>query len=133
MTATYIRNPETVGIREGRVLFCLNKIYGPSLEQRRADTQKRLTFLGQLVEFAEAGKIALVRSGRDCDGVEYDGDVVIVAATKQAVEAQVEGDLEYADGPMYFRLERPSVAKTIKHQSRDRVMEAFENGHAWSI
>jgi hypothetical protein len=133
MTAAYIRNPETVAIREGRVLFCLNKIYGPSLEQRREDTQKRLTFLSQLVEFREAGKIALVRSGRDCDGVEYDGDVVIVTATKQAVEAQVEGDLEYADGPMYFRLERPSVAKTIEHWSRDRAMEAFENGHAWSL
>lgn len=133
MTATYIRNPETVAIRDGRVLFCLNKIYGPSLEQRREDTQKRLTFLSQLVEFGEAGKIALVRSGRDCDGVEYDGDVVIVTATKQAVEAQVEGDLEYADGPMYFRLERPSVAKTIEHRSRDRAMEAFENGHAWAL
>lgn len=133
MTATYIRNPETVAIREGRVLLCLNKIYGPSLEQRREDTQKRLTFLRQLVEFGEAGKIALVRSGRDCDGVEYDGDVVIVTATKQSVEAQVEGDLEYADGPMYFRLERPSVAKTIEHLSRDRAMEAFENGHAWAL
>lgn len=133
MTTTYTRNPETAAIREGRVLFCLNKLYGPSLEQRREATQNRLTFLRQLVQFAEAGKIALVRSGRDCDGVEYDGNVIIVTATKQAVEAQVEGDLEYADGPMYFRLERPSVARTLKHQSRDRVMEAFENGHAWSI
>lgn len=133
MTIRYHRNPETTAIREGRILFCLDRIRGPSLAKHHEDTQKRLTFLRQLVELAEDGLIALVRSGRDCDGVEYGNHVVVLAANKQVVEAWVEKDLEYADGPMYFRLERPSVAKQLKYQSRDRVLEAFEDGHAWSI
>jgi hypothetical protein len=133
MTIHYPRNPETIAVREGRILFCLDKIHRETLEKHHEETQKRLTFLRQLVEFAEDGKIALVRSGRDCDGVEYSGDVSILDANKQCVESRVESDLDYADGPMYFRLEKPSVAKKLQYQSRDRVMEAFEDGHPWSI
>jgi len=80
-------------------------------------------------ELAEGGKIALVESGMDCDGVKYDGAVSIITANLVAVEAEINRRYEWADGPCFFGLESPSVAERIRYNSRDLALEAFEDGH----
>lgn len=94
---------------------------------------RRYWFLRKLRDYAEDGKIAVIESGRDCDGVEYNGHVTILDANKKTVEEWVDSQLASADGPMHFALERPSVAKGIEYTSRDRTLEAFEDGHPGTI
>ena len=82
-----------------------------------------------MAELAEHGRVAVVESGRDCDGVQYSGRVhVIRARLKNFLELE-DGIAEWADGPFTLRLERPSVARRIEPALRDLTMEAFENGH----
>lgn len=81
-----------------------------------------------IAELAEHGRVAVVESGRDCDGVQYSGRVrVIRARLKDFLELE-DGIAEWADGPFTLRLERPSVARRIEPALRDLTMEAFENG-----
>lgn len=84
-------------------------------------------------ELAEDGKLAVVWSGRDCDCVAYSGSVSIVDANWRAVVAHIDQAYEWADGPCYYGFERPSVAEDIEHESRDLALEAFEDGHPYSI
>lgn len=81
----------------------------------------------------EDGKIAVIESGRDCDGVEYDGKVHMIDATPEAFVKLDEGLSEWADGPYRLAIERPSVAKGIGYSSRDLVLEAMEEGHPHHI
>lgn len=119
--------PET--IEEGKRLHILNIIYRDSLWTRHCYTQERRSFLNNIRDLAEDGKIAMVFGGMDCDCVQYRGSVYIVDATVAAVEKEADDYGYWADGPWGYHLEKPSVAQGIKRQSRDLVMEAFENGH----
>lgn len=115
-------------------LRVLHAVFADRLEQARRATQVRRAFINQIRTLAEDGKIALVESGMDCDGVRYSGSVRIVDATVAAVDAAIEHATDWADGPIYFGLEAPSVAAAeIEYESRDLVMEAFENGHPYSL
>jgi len=82
-------------------------------------------------ELTENGEIAVVVSGRDCDGVEYHNRVSIVPV--EEADACEAGEEEWADGPIYFERMRPSEAKTLEYSSRDLVAEAHENGHSHVI
>lgn len=112
-------------------LHLLNRI-----EERRGflreATERRVArqrFLVAIKDCAEGGKVALVWSGRDCDGVQYTGNVELADATVNAVQAAIDTTYEWADGPCSCYIERPSVAQGIPYTSRDLVMEAHENGH----
>lgn len=78
---------------------------------------------------AEDGKVAYIESGRDCDGVQYSGQVHITDATVEAYEALHDRIAEWADGPFHLELCSVSVAKGVQYESRDLVMEAHEEGH----
>lgn len=102
----------------------------------RTAHERRVSYqlwLHKIAILQEYGKIAIVESGMDCDGVQYDGHVHLVEATKEAIAKEIDRILDYADGPAYFDLERPSIAHNIEYRSRDRILEAFEDGHAHSI
>tara|TARA_R100000808_G_scaffold21585_1_gene46604 strand:+ start:3348 stop:3746 length:399 start_codon:yes stop_codon:yes gene_type:complete len=75
----------------------------------------------------ENGKVALVESGMDCDGVEYENEVTIVDSNK-TLDA-IDDKAEWADGPMRFFIMRVSDAEKLKPYKRDRGTEAHENGH----
>lgn len=77
--------------------------------------------------------VALVRSGMDCDGVQYVNDVCYVRAHWRDVIERIDNDCAYADGPMNHIIVAPSYARKLKPYSRDLLTEAFENGHAWSL
>jgi len=95
--------------------------------------QKRATILRQVVEYAENGKIAMVNSGMDCDCSRWENSVSIIRATVKSVDKWVNDFYANAEGPQSCRLERPSVAKKLQHSSRDLALEAFEDGHPYSI
>ena len=82
-----------------------------------------------IAELAEHGRVAVVESGRDCDGVQYSGRVRIIRARLKDFLELEDGIAEWADGPFRLQLERPSIARRIEAQSRDLALEAFENGH----
>ena len=68
-------------------------------------------------------------SGMDCDGVQYSGHVMTCNAVYYECEAMIKKEYELADGPIYFRLISKAEAEKIVPYSRDRMMEAFEDGH----
>ena len=82
-----------------------------------------------LALIAEDGKVAYVESGRDCDCVEYSGHVHIVDATLEAYETLDREIAEWADGPYRLDLTRVSETRSVKRESRDLAMEAYEDGH----
>lgn len=86
-----------------------------------------------LRRIAEDGKVAYIESGRDCDCVEYDGRVHVVDATWEAFEKLQDDVGEWADGPFHLSLCRVSETRRVRYESRDLVMEAFEDGHPHHI
>lgn len=84
-------------------------------------------------ELTEHNRVAVMESGRDCDGVRYFNRVHIVRACVADVLELEDHIAEWADGPFTLRLERPSVARRLEYTSRDLAAEAFENGHAHLI
>tara|TARA_Y100001973_G_C5160536_1_gene313260 strand:+ start:193 stop:687 length:495 start_codon:yes stop_codon:yes gene_type:complete len=79
----------------------------------------------------ENGKVALVESGMDCDGVEYANEVTVVDSNK-TLDA-IDDKAEWADGPMHFSIMRVSDAEKLKPYKRDRNTRAFEDGHPHCI
>ena len=133
-------------IPEGKRLHLMDKIVRQDLERARGATQRRLALHRQIAECAEsltlvhdsglsytADFVAVVESGMDCDGVQYSGKVRLVPADWRKVEAFVDHASYWADGPCNFAIVSPSAAESITYSSRDRTLEAFENGHPWSI
>jgi hypothetical protein len=124
-------NPILSELRDGIRLKVLAAIEASNRKLERA-TESRLrrqTRIAAIRDKAESGKIAMIWSGRDCDGVRYSGSVYIVDATAYAVDAEEAHTLNWADGPCRFYLERPSIACGVEYESRDLALEAFEEGH----
>lgn len=95
-------------------------------------TAMKMIRVQQLIEkYAEAGFIKVVESGRDCDGVEYDGIVRVIDATLDAYMELADEISESADGP--FQLCIVPMSDEPEYSTRDLVMEAHENGHRHSI
>ena len=118
-----------------RKLWFLNR-----LEERhgmlREATEKRQARQGMIrdiAEMAEGGKVALVNSGMDCDCSRWQNRVSMVKATVADVDRWVDDFYNNAEGPQSCYIERPSVARKLQASSRDLALEAFEDGHPYSI
>lgn len=140
---------------EAKRLQFLDKMFSTELDTLHSIVQERVNYLRKMLPVEEGGcveqhkfkdyttgqitiapALAVVYSGRDCDGVQYSGSVTIVNCTggaQAAIEKEIEHSYSYADGPMYHTIMRPSEAEGIKYTSRDLTMEAFEDGHSHSI
>jgi len=92
--------------------------------------QARAGLIARIASCAEGGVIAVVESGRDCDGCAYTGHVSTIPATVAAFDAHYDHVAQWADGPFWFAVEKPSEARGIKATSRDLALEAFEDGHS---
>lgn len=79
------------------------------------------------------GRMFVTESGRDCDGVQYSGQVHECDANLRAYEKLYYDINEWADGP--FSLYPITVAERneVIYQSRDLAMEAYEDGHPHSL
>ena len=120
-------------VRPGRILSFLDRHYADSLRHATQERARRQQFLQSIARCAEGGRVAVVWSGRDCDGAKYAHSVAIVDADKKEVEAHIEHTYEWADGSCAYYIERPSVARELEYSSRDLALEAFEDGHSHAI
>lgn len=75
------------------------------------------------------GKIGIIRSGMDCDCCQYYAESIM------PVDGTVAGFLRWyhahndsLDGPESMRFLQPELIKPV-YRSRDRALEAYEDGH----
>ena len=124
-------NEVLAGCPESTRLLIAHIAFRERLAVANEATQRRRAFIARIRNLAENGKVALVEGGMDCDGVRYSGKVRLVDATVAEVDAHIEHACNWADGPIHFSIEAPSVAEAeIEYESRDLGMEAFEDGHS---
>jgi hypothetical protein len=77
----------------------------------------------------EGGRVALCRSGMDCDCVTYtDARVIPAPVSVVAWLREFDQHCEWLDGPESTWFDKPSRV-TEGHESRDLVLEAYEDGH----
>lgn len=90
---------------------------------------ERAGWLAAINAAVEHGKIGVVRSGMDCDCCAYH-DEQIVDAPRSIVAwcAEYDEHCDWLDGPETTRIVKPSQTE-VGHQSRDLVLEAYEDGH----
>jgi len=116
-----------------RLMWTINKLGSQRMQELHARTQLCLTQHRAVRVMAEGGKVAVVWSGRDCDGVAYSGDVCLVDATLADLRQHIRRREEWADGPCNYTLMSPSMATLIHPQERDLTTEAFEEGRPQCI
>lgn len=112
-----------------KMLQLLHKIHWPAIERIRARRVLVLRLIDAIDAFAEGGKVCAIESGRDCDGVQYDGRVHTIDASIKAWRELEDRIGQWADGPFRLSVAAPSTAALVRYSSRDLVMEAFEDGH----
>ena len=84
----------------------------------------------QLAHCAEGQHVAIWIWERDCDCVEGTRRRLI-RPTKQAYDQMVHNLYLGAEGPVSWSIHRPS--EPFEAYTRDRVLEAFENGSSYSV
>jgi len=116
-----------------KVLRMLHHLHRGNLELLQHRRAGRLALHRRIAECAENGKILVVESGRDCDGVEYSGQTHLVGASVQEFDDLEREIGKWADGPFRLAVDKPSADEHIQYESTDLVLEAFEDGHPHSI
>jgi hypothetical protein len=82
----------------------------------------------------ENGRVAICRSGMDCDSVQYSSEDVIDRPRNIIAFLKAEGEHErWLDGPESTWFDKPSNVDDGHYASRDRALEAFEDGHPYSV
>lgn len=76
----------------------------------------------RIATFAEDGKVAVVESGIDCDGVRYWGRVHTIPNTLGAFQALERECYKSRDGRFYLELMAPSQTTGITRGSRDLTL-----------
>lgn len=117
-------------LRDGLRLKILDLIVRDKVAEAHERTRSWFAMRDRIAACAEGGKIAMIESGRDCDGVLYGGHVTLIEASTKAVRKHWDTVAEWADGAFSLAVEKPSVARGIRSRSRDLALEAFENGHS---
>lgn len=91
---------------------------------------RRASEYEQLAALAEGEHVAIWIWERDCDCVEGTRRRLI-RPTKQAFDKLIDDLYRGAEGPVSWSIHRPS--EPFEAYTRDRVLEAFEDGHPWSV
>lgn len=121
---------KSIGGNNTKLATSLNKSNRDWYKSRHVDwMEEKQAFVDKIKFCTENGKIAIVTSGMDCDGIRYSGQVHLVDAIPVIVNHNIEEANKWADGPIYHYIMKPSEAKEIEYSSRDLGMEAFEDGH----
>lgn len=91
----------------------------------------RAALAARIAAVAVNGRVGVVTSGMDCDCVQYRRESIRdVPESIFAAWRAREEDYESADGPMSISYVRPDECEDGHYVSRDRALEAFEDGHA---
>ena len=115
--------------RAAAYLKLLHKVHQPRIDKLREQRMARVELAARIAMCAEGGQVLVIESGRDCDGVEYDGRCHTIDATRAAFDDLDARLGDWADGPYSLSVARPSQAASVRYESRDLVAEAHENGH----
>jgi len=118
-------------VRASRALGFLNSLYEARLRRAQDRRVARQALISLIAERSENGQVLVVEDGMDCDGCQYSGRTVLIDATVKAFDAHRDDVAHGADGVFYLSIERPSAK--IEYHSRDRALEAFEDGHPYSL
>lgn len=93
---------------------------------------ERAQIAAAMARAIEAGKIAWIESGMDCDCTRFRSVTIRDAETVFATARAIERAYYWADGPLSIGFARPSEVEE-SYSSRDLAAEAFENGHAHCV
>jgi hypothetical protein len=128
-----MRPSEFIGLEERQILWVLNHIeeVGRALDTATDRRMRRQALIRTIAECAEDGKVAVIESGMDCDGSEYRGFRRLIDANVKAFDALHSRIAKSADGWFTLTVERPST--DVEYSSRDLALEAFEDGHPYSL
>lgn len=96
-------------------------------------TEQQHTLDERLAACTEQSKVAIVFGGIDCDGVRYDNHVSMIDASVEQYQQRISCEQQSAEGPLWYRIEKPSIALKLQSTERDLVLEAFENGHPHTL
>lgn len=99
------------------------------LMQRPDPLRNRAGLATVIARHAEGGQVAILESGRDCDGASWVGVAHYLPASTMACLTFMDSRMVSAEGLMRFEFERPSVARETTPTHRDLAAEAFEDGH----
>jgi len=112
--------------REKQMTIAMKEI--DKLSRQRNKLNERISMLEDLALF---GEFFIETWSRDCDMCESTS-VARYTSMKEYDEAMdaVEG---WAEGPVSFTHISKEDADKFEPHTRDRVMEAYENGNGWSI
>ncbi|MDR3502945.1 MAG: hypothetical protein P4L79_10205 [Legionella sp.] len=120
----------TIGGKNTKLAHNLDKSGRDWYNQRHVDyLVEKLALANKIKECEENGKVAILTSGMDCDGVRYSGQKSFVDAYLTVVEQEIDEANKWADGPIHMSIVKPSEARKVAYESRDLGMEAFEDGH----
>lgn len=91
----------------------------------------RLELQQTIKKYETADGLCVVKSGRDCDSVEYVHSSIETKPSVMKLYVDRQEEYNWADGPCYVGYCSPKD-RPDNHQ-RDLAMEAYENGHAHFI
>ena len=94
--------------------------------------QNRLDLKNHITQSTEDGKIALLFDSIDCDAVKMSSTHHVNKMTVMAFILKRNQMYEWAEGPSYLEIGKPSDNEEYSTQ-RDLALEAYENGHPYSI
>ncbi len=121
---------------ETLTLFILNKVEEVTQKLKNlSEARKARQSENQTIDFCKITKqrVAVVWSGMDCDCMSYTGDITLLEPDRKVIDEHIERTYHWADGPCWYHLTTETNTQGIKRTSRDLALEAFEDGHPWSI
>lgn len=92
-----------------------------------SELAERVKIAERIAKYTEDGEVCTVESGRDCDMSEYCYSTLHTDMTVMKFVRKERDMYEWADGPCYLGLCRPS--ERPEGYSRDLALEAYEDGH----
>jgi hypothetical protein len=94
--------------------------------------QARDTISTQIDKYKSNGRVGIIWEGMDCDCSQF-SYASILSANVYTILTHINSKYEDAEGPLSYTFCSVTYAKNYRRSSRDLALEAFENGHPWSI
>lgn len=105
----------------------IRKVYAQRAYETRDHLKSKQDLAFRIKELSSFGWVRICWNSQDCDGFRTSGQSEIVPAMPSYVAAFVDRLYADAEGPLSWWLEVPQIKPVV--ETRDLVMEAFENGH----
>lgn len=108
-------------------LALLEQVQRTTLLRLHDEVQQRVALCAKVRQLSDNGRVGLVFSGRDCDGVQYSGRAYVVDVAE--VYSTIRHELENSEGPTQYKLCSASDVDNVEYKSVDLTLRAFEDGH----